>query len=138
MGYLGAAPAQPEDFQEVLGRGHREKCTAHMVAGIANEKLGSDGSGDEAMAKSSMPKAHRTHRGHKAHAPTTTPIATDNPFEPLTIEEASDAHDDDYAEKSSLASTTDTEIEEITNEEVSQFYCQFGIMLIQNLSIARQ
>ena len=106
-----------------------------MTIGIANEQLGSDESGDEAMAKLSTPKPRR---GRKAHAPATTPIATDNPFECLAIEEASDSNDDDYAEKSSSASTTDTEIEEVTNEEVSQFYCQFGIMLIQNLYIACQ
>ena len=41
-----------------------------MAVGIANEKFGSDESGDEAMAKLSMPKPCRR---RKAHAPTTTP-----------------------------------------------------------------
>ena len=109
-----------------------------MAVGIANNQLGSDESGEEAIIMLSAPKPHRASRGTKAHTPITTPIATSNPFEPLIIEEASDADDDDYAEKSSSASTTDTEIEEITNEEVSQYKCQFRIMLIENLCIACQ
>ena len=113
--------AQPSDsFQEVLGRGHRNKQTAHMAAGIAQDMLGSDGSADEAVAISSAPKARRT-AGGKGNK-TRVLMATGNPFDPLIIEEASDVEDDDYAAKtsSSSASGTDTEIEEITNEEVFQ------------------
>jgi hypothetical protein len=49
---------QHEGFQEVLGRGHREKRTARMVAGIVSEKLGLDESG-AIHPKVGLTNAHR-------------------------------------------------------------------------------
>lgn len=112
----------PESFKEVLGRGRRNKQTARLAAGIAQDLLGSDGSADESVtvAKPSAPNVRRTMsgKGNKTHAP----IASANPFESLYVEEASDAEDGEYQVKtSSSASGTDTEVEAITNEEVLTF-----------------
>ena len=113
----------PESFQEVLGRGRRNKQTTRLAAGIAQDLLGSDGSADESVtvAKPSAPNARRapSGKGNK----TCAPVGSANPFESLTIEEASDAEDGEYQAKtsSSSASGTDTEVEAITNEEVLTF-----------------
>jgi hypothetical protein len=113
----------PESFQEVLGRACRNKQTARLAAGIAQDLLGSDGSADESVtiAKPSAPNGRcaLSGKGNKTHAP----VASANPFESLTVKEASDAEDGEYQAKtsSSSASGTDTEVEAITNKEVLTF-----------------
>ena len=112
----------PESFQEVLGRGRWNKQTARLAAGIAQDLLGSEGSADESVTivKPSAPNARcaPSGKGNK----TCAPVASANPFESLTVEEASNAEDCEYqAKTSSSASGMDTEVEAITNEEVLTF-----------------
>jgi cytochrome c len=91
-----------------------------MVAGIAQNMMGSDKSADEAIAISSTCKVCHI-IGGKSNK-TCTLVATCNSFNPLTVKKASDAEYDDYIAKisSSSASGTNMELEEIANEEVFQ------------------
>jgi hypothetical protein len=102
----------------VLGRGRREKKTARMAELIFNEQLGSDESGNEAVVQSSKPMGERG-KGNRRSAPSAT-LPTSNSFDRLSVEEASDANDNDYEAKESSDSASSTDIEEITNEEVCQ------------------
>ena len=50
------AAQKTNEFQEVLGQGRREKRLAHMAA---NERLGSDNSGNESISQPPKPAAKR-------------------------------------------------------------------------------
>jgi len=60
--------------------------------------------------------------------PRSSVIATGNSFDPLPVEESSDADDGDYNGSGSSSSepSSDSDIEEITNEEVRQITSIFS------------
>jgi hypothetical protein len=106
-----------DGFQEVMGRGKRSRNTSHMDAALQAE-------GKEEDIPSS--RRHRRNRMAKTRA-----VSADdgNFFSSLPVEEPSDADDNDFSGKSSSESGTETnsacsqsdsEIEEITNEEASR------------------
>jgi hypothetical protein len=114
------AAQQTDSFQEVLGRGRRhEKQSARMAELIFNEQLGSDESGEESVVQVSKPTGKRR-KVTNCCSTTNAMVATTNSFGHLSVEELSDANDDDYEAKESSESASSTDIEEITNEEVRQ------------------
>ena len=108
-----------DGFQEVLGRGKRSKNTHRMDELIRAEGEHSD--------EDDLNRPHRTKWKAKAK-PTTAvkPTTADdgNFFSSLSVEDASDADDINFAEEShsesgseSSSTGSDNDIEEITNEE---------------------
>lgn len=93
-----------------------------MAEGIAMDCLNSDGEEDPHLVSS---KHKTTRRGpkHSHRRPSTT--AGGNPFNPLTIEEASNPSDEDFSTDSAVNSSSLSEDDGsnfITNEEVSAIY----------------
>ena len=88
-----------------------------MAELIASEMRGSDDEDD--VSSSTRPKKWHTKSKTQTRS---SAVSTGNPFDPLTVEESSDADDGDYEEtvSSSSTATTDNDVE-ITNEEVQQF-----------------
>jgi hypothetical protein len=126
---------QIDGFQEVLGRGRRrERQSARMAELILNEQLGSDESGDEAPPELAKPTGKRRKGANSRIAPNAVP-ATSNSFGHLSVEEASDANDDNYEANDSSSSASSTEIEEITNEEVCESCFLQDTLLIFNISL---
>lgn len=95
-----------------------KKNNERMAALIASELRASDESDDEAIRQVSKPKAKRA-KSSKSQSHGAT-LKTGNPFNPLPVEEASDADDDDYDDNLPLLLSTedDSDVEEITNKEV--------------------
>ena len=77
---------------------------------IANELMDAD---DETPSSSRRTRPCTTNKTRMQ----ISAIVTGNSFDPLPVEESSDAHDDDYS-KSSSSSSSDSDVEMITNEEV--------------------
>ena len=103
-----------DGFQEVLGRGKRSKNTHRMDELIRAEGEHSD--------EDDLNRPRRTKRNAKAK-PTTADDG--NFFSSLSVEDASDANDINFAEEShsesgskSSSTGSDNDIEEITNEQV--------------------
>lgn len=69
-----------EGFQEVLGRGRRERNSGRMAALIANELMDSD---DETPSSSRRTRPRSTNKTRTQ----TSAIATGNSFDPLPVEE---------------------------------------------------
>ena len=88
-----------------------------MAAIIADELRGSDESADEEAAKVvKKPKVTSCKKGSKTWSRPTS-LLTRNSFDPLTVKEAS--NDGNYSnEIPLLESDTDSDVEDITNEEV--------------------
>ena len=102
-----------DGFQEVLGRGKRSKNTHRMDELIRAEGEHSD--------EDDLNRPRRTKRKAKAK-PTTADNG--NFFSSLSVEDASDANDINFAKEShsesgseSSSTGSDNDIEEITNEE---------------------
>jgi len=131
MGHVDDTDAaqKTNEFQEVLGRGRREKRSARMAELIANERLGSDDSGNESISQSPKPAVKRR-KGTNGRALPNTVLATANSFDCLSVEEASDADDNNYEVKESSSSASSTDLEEITNEEVCEFCFSHNIKLL--------
>ena len=105
-------------FQEVLGRGRRERYSGHMADLIASELMGSDEDGEvSSLTKRKKGGAKSKSRRKPAN------LRTGNSFSPLPVEECSDADDNDYISSGdgSSTSSSDSDIQEITNEEVQWF-----------------
>jgi hypothetical protein len=85
-----------------------------MAELIASEMRGSDD--EHNISRSTKPKKQRTKSKTQSRS---SAVSTGNQFDPLTVEESSDADDGDYEEtiSSSSTATTDSDVE-ITNEEV--------------------
>jgi hypothetical protein len=85
-----------------------------MAELIASEMRGSDD--EHNISRSTKPKKQRTKSKTQSRS---SAVSTGNQFDPLTVEESSDADDGDYKEtiSSSSTATTDSDVE-ITNEEV--------------------
>jgi len=94
-----------------LGRGRREKRSARMAELIANERLGSDDSGMNLFPshRSQQLSAEKERNGR---ALPNTVLATANSFDCLSVEEASDADDNNYEVKESSSSASSTDLEE--------------------------
>lgn len=105
-----------------------------MAELILNEQLGSDESGDEAPPELAKPTGKRRKGTNSRIAPNAVP-ATSNSFGHLSVEEASDANDDNYEANDSPSSASSTEIEEITNEEVCELCFLRYTFLIFNISL---
>jgi len=109
-------PAEDQAFQEVLGHGRRPKNPERMNALIQAEREDHD-------------QPLRRHRRSRCLPKKSTIINDDNFFSTLPVEDTSDANDGDFtgddsessSESSSLGSNSD--IQEITNAEVSYFSC---------------
>ena len=88
-----------------------------MAAIIADELRGSDESADKEAAKVvKKPKVMSHKKGSKTRSQPTS-LLTRNSFDPLTVEEAS--NDGNYSDEIPLLeSDTDSDVEDITNEEV--------------------
>ena len=109
------ADGSADGFQEVLRCGQRERHSGRMAELIASEMMGSDD--DNEAANSSKSKKHCTKCKAKPRSAT---LANGNFFDHLPVEEFPDADDGDYqgTDSHSLMSSSDSGIEEITNEEV--------------------
>jgi hypothetical protein len=117
-----------DGFQEVMGRGKRSRNTSRM-----DDALQAEGEED-------IPSSRRRRRNRTAK---TRAVSVDdgNFFSSLQVEEPSDiADDDDFSGKSSSESGTETnsarsqsdsEIEEITNEEASRLLHFKLVWLVQ-------
>ena len=114
-----APPDANSGFQEAMGCGKRQRNTSRM-----DEALQAEGESDGCdNSRSRRPK-------RKAKSKTVM-VDDGNFFSSLQVEEASDADDDDFSEGSSSDSGTDTssghsepdsDIQEITNEEVHNLH----------------
>jgi len=107
-------PANDQGFQEVLGHGRRPKNRERMNALIQAEREDND------------QPLHRHHRPR--HLPKKSAISKDgNFFSTLSVEDADDTDDSDFtgdgSESSSESSSSDSnsDIQEISNMEVSCF-----------------
>jgi hypothetical protein len=88
-----------------------------MAALIANELMDSD---DKTPSSLRCTRPRSTNKTRMQ----TSAIATDNSFDPLPVEESSDADDDDY-NRSSSSSSSDSDVEMITNKEVKLLFSIF-------------
>jgi hypothetical protein len=95
----------------VLGHGQHPKDTEHMKALALATAVDSD-DGEE-------PPRYHAKRVPKPKA--LAPIGTSNSFEPFDIKE-SDTDDDDFITTSGESLDESTDIEELTNAEVSAFF----------------
>jgi hypothetical protein len=116
-----------DGFQEVMGRGKRSRNTSRMDAAL------------QAEGEEDIPSSRRRRRNRTAK---TRAVSVDdgNFFSSLQVEEPSDADDDDFSGKSSSESGTETnstrsqsdsEIEEIANEEASRLLHFKLVWLVQ-------
>jgi len=94
-----------------------------MAELIASEMMGSDD--DRETPHSPRRSKQRTSARTR---PRSSVIATGNSFDPLSVEESSDADDGDYngSGSSSSAPSSNSDIEEITNEEVRKITSIFS------------
>jgi hypothetical protein len=106
-----------DDFQEVLRRGKRSRNTSRMDELIRAE--GEDSEGDR-------PNRPRCTKWKVKDKPSTSDDG--NFFSSLSVEDASDADDNNFTEESHSESGSETgstgsdnDIEEITNEEVRHY-----------------
>jgi hypothetical protein len=86
-----------------------------MAELISNRMMGSDNDRET----SCLPRCSKQHTSARTQ-PQSSVIATGNSFDPLPVEESFDADDGDYngSGSSSSAPSSDSDIEEIMNEEV--------------------
>lgn len=111
------APMDDEGFQEVLGHGRWPKNTERMNALIEAEGEDSD---DQPLHRHGHCHSRRVPRKHA------TRVDNNNFFSSLPVDEALDVDDNDFIGESSsesssesFSSGSDSDIKEISNEEVS-------------------
>jgi hypothetical protein len=107
-----------DGFQEVLGRGQRKKQTERMAASVRASFEDDDGQ----LQRLPQPEHGRPSRIHKVPRPT-----RGSRFDPLSIEEASDADDVDFEARSTSegeSSSSSEDEPELLNTEV----CVFSVL----------